>query len=119
MKQISRRSQHRTSFCRTSYYCSKLPLGLWLDNSPSSVLSCHTGSYTEADPVRIAEMGVEQFRAENYEVIIVDTSGRHKQVRPPLLHFNPSSTHIEPSCFGVNWENHQGRVESEKPGVCV
>lgn len=37
------------------------------------------GSYTEADPVRIAEEGVGQFRAENYEVIIVDTSGRHKQ----------------------------------------
>jgi signal recognition particle subunit SRP54 len=37
------------------------------------------GSYTEADPVRIAEEGVAQFRAEHYEVIIVDTSGRHKQ----------------------------------------
>ena len=38
------------------------------------------GSYTEADPVRIAEEGVGQFRKEGYEVIIVDTSGRHKQV---------------------------------------
>jgi len=38
------------------------------------------GSYTEADPVRIAEEGVQQFRSEGYEVIIVDTSGRHKQV---------------------------------------
>jgi signal recognition particle subunit SRP54 len=37
------------------------------------------GSYTEADPVRIAEEGVAQFRAEHYELIIVDTSGRHKQ----------------------------------------
>mmetsp|Transcript_91195 Transcript_91195/g.260453 ORF Transcript_91195/g.260453 Transcript_91195/m.260453 type:complete len:509 (-) Transcript_91195:214-1740(-) len=37
------------------------------------------GSYTEADPVQIAQDGVEQFRAEKYEVIIVDTSGRHKQ----------------------------------------
>lgn len=37
------------------------------------------GSYTEADPVRIAEEGVEQFRRENFEVIIVDTSGRHRQ----------------------------------------
>lgn len=40
-----------------------------------------TGSYTEADPVRIAEEGVAQFRREHYEVIIVDTSGRHKQAR--------------------------------------
>jgi signal recognition particle subunit SRP54 len=37
------------------------------------------GSYTEADPVRIAEEGVAQFREENYDIIIVDTSGRHRQ----------------------------------------
>merc|ERR1719491_177667 len=37
------------------------------------------GSYTEADPVVIAEEGVEQFVSEKYEIIIVDTSGRHKQ----------------------------------------
>lgn len=37
------------------------------------------GSYTEADPVVIAEDGVAQFQKEKYEVIIVDTSGRHKQ----------------------------------------
>lgn len=37
------------------------------------------GSYTERDPVVVAEAGVEQFRKEKYEIIIVDTSGRHKQ----------------------------------------
>ena len=37
------------------------------------------GSYTEADPVVIAEEGVEQFISDGYEIIIVDTSGRHKQ----------------------------------------
>jgi signal recognition particle subunit SRP54 len=37
------------------------------------------GSYTEADPVRIAEEGVQQFRQEGYELIIVDTSGRNTQ----------------------------------------
>merc|ERR1719330_1920584 len=37
------------------------------------------GSYTEADPVVIAEEGVEQFVSEGYEIIIVDTSGRHRQ----------------------------------------
>jgi signal recognition particle subunit SRP54 len=37
------------------------------------------GSYAEADPVVIASAGVAQFRAASYEVIIVDTSGRHKQ----------------------------------------
>jgi len=37
------------------------------------------GSYTENDPVKIAAEGVAQFRKEGYELIIVDTSGRHKQ----------------------------------------
>ncbi|KAL7570136.1 hypothetical protein ACA910_019977 [Epithemia clementina (nom. ined.)] len=37
------------------------------------------GSYVEADPVVIAEDGVNQFIKDRYEVIIVDTSGRHKQ----------------------------------------
>ena len=37
------------------------------------------GSYTERDPVVVAEEGVRQFKSEKYELIIVDTSGRHKQ----------------------------------------
>ena len=36
-------------------------------------------SYTEIDPVIIAHDGVEMFKKENFEIIIVDTSGRHKQ----------------------------------------
>jgi signal recognition particle subunit SRP54 len=37
------------------------------------------GSYTETDPVSIALQGVQKFRKERFEVIIVDTSGRHRQ----------------------------------------
>ncbi|RHZ82262.1 hypothetical protein Glove_110g112 [Diversispora epigaea] len=37
------------------------------------------GSYTETDPVQIAHEGVEKFKKEGFEIIIVDTSGRHKQ----------------------------------------
>jgi signal recognition particle subunit SRP54 len=37
------------------------------------------GSYTETDPVAIAAQGVTKFKKEKFEVIIVDTSGRHKQ----------------------------------------
>ena len=36
-------------------------------------------SYTEMDPVVIAAEGVEKFKSESFEIIIVDTSGRHKQ----------------------------------------
>jgi len=37
------------------------------------------GSYTEVDPVQLAIDGVAKFSAEHFEIIIVDTSGRHKQ----------------------------------------
>lgn len=37
------------------------------------------GSYTETDPATIAQQGVEKFKAEKKDLIIVDTSGRHKQ----------------------------------------
>lgn len=37
------------------------------------------GSYTEMDPVVIAQDGVDKFKKESFEIIIVDTSGRHKQ----------------------------------------
>ncbi|XP_022106982.1 signal recognition particle 54 kDa protein-like isoform X2 [Acanthaster planci] len=37
------------------------------------------GSYTEVDPVLLAADGVEKFKNEGFEIIIVDTSGRHKQ----------------------------------------
>lgn len=33
----------------------------------------------ESDPVKIAVEGVETFKKENCDLIIVDTSGRHKQ----------------------------------------
>ena len=37
------------------------------------------GSYQETDPAVIAAAGVERFKAEERDLIIVDTSGRHKQ----------------------------------------
>ena len=37
------------------------------------------GSYTESDPATIAAAGVKRFEEEKSDLIIVDTSGRHKQ----------------------------------------
>ena len=37
------------------------------------------GSNFEVDPVVVAAAGVQKFKKERYEVIIIDTSGRHKQ----------------------------------------
>ena len=36
------------------------------------------GNQNDTDPVKIAEDGVAYFRQNKYEVIIVDTSGRHR-----------------------------------------
>ena len=43
------------------------------------VLVPFLNSYMESDPVKIAVEGVERFKKENCDLIIVDTSGRHKQ----------------------------------------
>ena len=37
------------------------------------------GSLTQTDPVVVARDGVEKFKKERFEIIIVDTSGRHRQ----------------------------------------
>ena len=37
------------------------------------------GSYTERNPVKAAKAGVDAFKKDGKEIIIVDTSGRHKQ----------------------------------------
>eukprot|EP00854_Cymbomonas_tetramitiformis_P017881 gene17881-21290_t len=37
------------------------------------------GNYTETDPAKIAAEGVDTFKAQKIDLIIVDTSGRHKQ----------------------------------------
>ena len=39
------------------------------------------GSYKETDPAVIAQQGVDKFKEEKKDMIIVDTSGRHKQVQ--------------------------------------
>lgn len=37
------------------------------------------GSYLETDPVKVAYEGVTKFKEDKFDIIIVDTSGRHKQ----------------------------------------
>lgn len=54
------------------------------------------GSYTESDPVVIAEQGVAQFRKEHFEIIIVDTSGRHKQEAGLFEEMKQVEEHIHP-----------------------
>lgn len=37
------------------------------------------GNPFERDPVRMAKEGVDKYKEEGHDIIIVDTSGRHKQ----------------------------------------
>eukprot|EP01027_Heterolobosea_sp_BB2_P007849 GEZU01011656.1.p1 GENE.GEZU01011656.1~~GEZU01011656.1.p1 ORF type:complete len:510 (+),score=146.52 GEZU01011656.1:54-1583(+) len=55
------------------------------------------GSYTETDPVKIAKMGVDQFKQQHYDMIIVDTSGRHKQEASLFEEMKQIEAAIKPS----------------------
>ncbi|CAH8865681.1 unnamed protein product [Trichobilharzia szidati] len=54
------------------------------------------GSYTETDPVVIARDGVQKFSDEKFEIIIVDTSGRHRQEDSLFEEMLQVSNAIEP-----------------------
>ncbi len=55
------------------------------------------GSYTETDPARIAADGVELFRKQGCDLIIVDTSGRNKQEAALFEEMQAVAAAVEPS----------------------
>jgi len=72
------------------------------------------GSYTEADPVAIAAEGVAQFRKEKYEVIIVDTSGRHRQEAALFEEMQEIRVAIEPDNVVFVLDATQGQAVHEQ-----
>lgn len=54
------------------------------------------GSHTETDPVKIAAEGVNQLKEEGTEIIIVDTSGRHKQEAELFLEMEQVAAAVKP-----------------------
>lgn len=72
-------------------------------------------SYTEVDPVVIAQDGVDMFKKEGFEIIIVDTSGRHKQeeslfeemlaVSNAVVSINYERFPLKTSCFKNSKKN--------------
>eukprot|EP00158_Paraphelidium_tribonemae_P004587 Partr_v1_DN26849_c0_g2_i3_m40215 putative Signal recognition particle len=56
------------------------------------------GSYSEADPVQLAMDGVDRFKREEFEIIIVDTSGRHKQEGDLFEEMKQIQRVISPDC---------------------
>lgn len=69
---------------------------------PWSMMSIHfdvslvVNSYSETDPVVIAKTGVDKFREQGYELIIVDTSGRHKQEEALFEEMEQVSAAVKP-----------------------
>eukprot|EP00639_Heterosigma_akashiwo_P027973 CAMPEP_0194675366 /NCGR_PEP_ID=MMETSP0295-20121207/8216_1 /TAXON_ID=39354 /ORGANISM="Heterosigma akashiwo, Strain CCMP2393" /LENGTH=536 /DNA_ID=CAMNT_0039559689 /DNA_START=34 /DNA_END=1644 /DNA_ORIENTATION=+ len=72
------------------------------------------GSYTEADPVRLAEEGVAQFRREGYELIIVDTSGRHRQEEALFEEMQEIHAVVEPDNVVFVMDATQGQAIQEQ-----
>jgi len=68
------------------------------------------GSYSEADPVQIASDGVEQFKSEGYEVIIVDTSGRHRQEAALFEEMQDIRSAVEPDNIVFILDATQGQA---------
>lgn len=54
------------------------------------------GSYTETDPVAIASAGVASFKKNRFDIIIVDTSGRHKQEKDLFAEMVDISKAVKP-----------------------
>lgn len=55
------------------------------------------GSHTETDPIRISAAGVTKFKRERFEVIIVDTSGRHRQETELFEEMKQISSAVQPN----------------------
>lgn len=54
------------------------------------------GSLTETDPAVVAKEGVEKFKKERFDIIIVDTSGRHRQESALFQEMTDIQTAIKP-----------------------
>lgn len=54
------------------------------------------GSLTSTDPAQVAAEGVAKFKKERFEIIIVDTSGRHRQEKDLFDEMSQIQTAIQP-----------------------
>jgi len=55
------------------------------------------GSETDQDPAKVAGDGVERFKKENSDLIIVDTSGRHKQEEELFVEMEQVAAAVKPN----------------------
>mmetsp|Transcript_816 Transcript_816/g.2777 ORF Transcript_816/g.2777 Transcript_816/m.2777 type:complete len:518 (-) Transcript_816:30-1583(-) len=68
------------------------------------------GDYNETDPVKIAEEGVALFKKEKYDLIIVDTSGRHKQEQALFDEMQQVEEAVKPHDIVFIMDSHIGQA---------
>lgn len=68
------------------------------------------GDYNETDPVKIAEEGVALFKKEKYDIILVDTSGRHKQEQALFDEMKQVEEVVDPDDVVFIMDSHIGQA---------
>merc|ERR1719197_2235625 len=68
------------------------------------------GDYNETDPVKIAEEGTALFRKEKYDLILVDTSGRHKQEAALFEEMQQVEEVVKPNDIVFIMDSHIGQA---------
>jgi len=81
-----------------------------LKQNASKVRIPFYGDYNEADPVKIAEEGTAMFRKEKYDLIIVDTSGRHKQEAALFEEMKQVEEVVSPNDIVFIMDSHIGQA---------
>ena len=65
------------------------------------------GSFAEGDPVALATQAVETLKTEGVEIIIVDTSGRHKQEEALFVEMQEIRDAIQPRDIVYVIDSHE------------
>ncbi|KAK2956123.1 putative Signal recognition particle 54 kDa protein [Blattamonas nauphoetae] len=72
------------------------------------------GKKDEIDPLAIAETGVDFMKQEKFDLIIVDTSGRHKQSADLLNEMEPVANAIKPDAIVLVMDSYIGHYAYEQ-----
>eukprot|EP01084_Bolivina_argentea_P196447 336727_1 len=71
------------------------------------------GSYTEVDAVSVANQGVAQFRRDKYDIILLDTSGRHRQEESLFEEMKEIDAVVQPDNIVFVMDATQGQALGE------
>ena len=82
-------------------------------SSTLSLIQWGQRRYTETDPVAIALQGVSKFRSERFDLIILDTSGRHRQESELFEEMVEIGRVVKPDCTIMVLDGAMGQSSPE------